>query len=202
MKGGIFLDDDEKIYLYKRKDQSKNIWQIRILKKEGGYLVKSLKTKNKVIAEQKAWQIFKEFNEKEKLVPKSPSSLLIKRSNSLKPLSVKKRLYIKDPAGIYEIRNKRTGSVYIGQTNNVTNRWRQHRNLLVRDVHLNHRLQDDWNKYGWWEFDFSILEMYDPKAENLREHLKKREGHLVRKKLTELCNGKSKARLYNRLTIS
>ena len=191
MKDGIFLDDDEKLYLYKRKDQSGNKWYVRILKKEGGYLIKSLKTKNKTIAEQKAWEIFQEFNEEGVIL-----------SNSLSPLSLKKRLYVKEPAGIYEIRNKKTGSVYIGQTNNVTKRWAQHRSYLNRNVHLNNRLQNDWNKYGWWEFDFSVLEMYDPKTENLKEHLKKREGDLVRKKLAELYNKKNKAKLYNRLTIS
>ena len=42
--------DPDRVIIYQRKDQSKGIWYVRILRKEGGYLIRSCKTKHQAIA--------------------------------------------------------------------------------------------------------------------------------------------------------
>jgi len=46
--------DPDKVIIYKRKKQSNDIWYVRILRKEGGYLIRSLKTKQQAIALDRA----------------------------------------------------------------------------------------------------------------------------------------------------
>lgn len=60
--------------------------------------------------------------------------------------------------GIYKIENKVNGKVYIGQSINIEERWRTHRNMLRRDDHYNKHFQNSWNKYGEENFDFSVIE--------------------------------------------
>lgn len=59
--------------------------------------------------------------------------------------------------GIYAIKNKITGRVYIGQSANITERWIRHRYELKNNKHRNPRLQNSFNKYGELNFDFFIL---------------------------------------------
>lgn len=62
--------------------------------------------------------------------------------------------------GIYIIRNKENGKVYIGQASaNIAHRWRQHRHDLRRGAHKNAHLQSAWDKYGEKVFEFQILEI-------------------------------------------
>lgn len=60
--------------------------------------------------------------------------------------------------GIYAIRHAKTGRVYIGKSNGVNARWRQHRHDLDRGRHINAGLQADWAKYGPDAFTFEVLE--------------------------------------------
>jgi group I intron endonuclease len=60
---------------------------------------------------------------------------------------------------IYEIKNTKTGQVYIGQTTqNPLMRWNQHRNRLIIGTHSNYYLQTDWNNYGETVFEFSMID--------------------------------------------
>lgn len=61
--------------------------------------------------------------------------------------------------GIYKITNKFNDKVYIGSSVNVTNRWKQHLEKLIYNVHGNYKLQNDFNKYEISAFNFSILEI-------------------------------------------
>jgi|GEM_PF-3346794 len=61
-------------------------------------------------------------------------------------------------SGIYGIRNKINGKIYIGQSGNIYSRWTAHRNALKNNCHHNKRLQNAWNKYGECSFDFFIVE--------------------------------------------
>ena len=60
--------------------------------------------------------------------------------------------------GIYGIRCKVNGKIYIGQTNmNFGDRQGSHFSLLNNNKHQNKGLQSDWNKYGKENFEFIIL---------------------------------------------
>ncbi len=65
--------------------------------------------------------------------------------------------------GIYEIKNKENGKVYIGQTHNMKERFQRHRYKLRSNKHYNKHLQNSWNKYGEQSFEFMFLEGCDIK---------------------------------------
>lgn len=62
-----------------------------------------------------------------------------------------------DVSGIYQIRNKINGKIYVGQAVNIRKRIYRHRGLFSRCVHLCNAIK----KYGWDNFDISILELVD-----------------------------------------
>lgn len=61
--------------------------------------------------------------------------------------------------GIYKITNFINGKVYIGQSINIKNRWKDHINSLNRKDSSCTLLQRAWNKYGEENFSFEILEL-------------------------------------------
>lgn len=61
-------------------------------------------------------------------------------------------------SGIYVILHKKSGKIYLGQAQNITHRWKQHRWALNRGNHDNQYLQRAWDKYGAKAFQFKILE--------------------------------------------
>ena len=63
--------------------------------------------------------------------------------------------------GIYMIKCLINGKVYIGKSNDVKRRWREHKSRLKRNNHENEKLQYDWNKYGEDNFEFKLIENYD-----------------------------------------
>lgn len=71
--------------------------------------------------------------------------------------------------GIYGIRNRTTGTVYIGSSGDLERRWKQHRALLNRGAHPTPRLQAAWLAHGPDVFVFVVLE------ECAASELKKRE---------------------------
>ncbi len=62
-------------------------------------------------------------------------------------------------SGIYQITNKENGKIYVGQSKDVGNRWRLHLKQLKEGIHHNSKLQLDYNKYGYNNFTFEILEI-------------------------------------------
>jgi hypothetical protein len=62
--------------------------------------------------------------------------------------------------GIYAIRHAKTGGAYIGKSNSVEARWRQHRHDLDCGKHINAGLQADWARDGADAFTFEVLEEY------------------------------------------
>lgn len=60
--------------------------------------------------------------------------------------------------GIYGIKNKETGQLYIGQTNNFKHRLSTHYAALEKGTHHNPLLQMDWNKNGRDTFELYIIE--------------------------------------------
>jgi group I intron endonuclease len=60
--------------------------------------------------------------------------------------------------GIYQIKNLVNGKVYVGSSDCLKRRIREHKYWLNKGRHVNGHLQFAWNKYGIDGFDFSILE--------------------------------------------
>lgn len=61
-------------------------------------------------------------------------------------------------SGIYCIRNKINNKRYIGQSDNLNNRWKRHKSDLKCGTHFNRHLQSAYDKYGLDNFEFIILE--------------------------------------------
>ena len=61
-------------------------------------------------------------------------------------------------SGIYEIKNKINGKMYIGQSRNINKRRSYHLWKLRSNNHFNPLLQNSFNKYGEHNFEFIILE--------------------------------------------
>jgi len=65
-----------------------------------------------------------------------------------------------EKSGIYFIRNKETGSAYVGSTlKSFKSRWSKHKSMLRNNSHPNKFLQNAWNKYGEKAFVFDIAEV-------------------------------------------
>lgn len=60
--------------------------------------------------------------------------------------------------GIYKIENIVNKKIYVGSSNNIKRRWKEHINQLNSNSHPNRHLQFSWNKYGQNNFIFNILE--------------------------------------------
>lgn len=61
-------------------------------------------------------------------------------------------------SGIYQIRNKVNGKVYIGSSVRVEQRISTHKRHLLLNKHSNQKLQLAYNKYGVDNFEYSVLE--------------------------------------------
>ncbi len=60
--------------------------------------------------------------------------------------------------GVYAIRNKTNGKVYVGSSKKIEYRFTTHRRELRRGVHSNSHLQNAWLRYGEDSFVLEILE--------------------------------------------
>ena len=60
-------------------------------------------------------------------------------------------------AGVYIIRNKANGKVYVGSANNVSRRLIEHRTRLKCGTHANEHLLRAYRKYGVEQFSFEVL---------------------------------------------
>jgi group I intron endonuclease len=64
--------------------------------------------------------------------------------------------YANEFAGIYKIVNKANGTCYVGQSQRVNKRIREHFRLLRLNKHPNQRLQNAFNKHGRESFSWEI----------------------------------------------
>jgi group I intron endonuclease len=76
--------------------------------------------------------------------------------NSYVMLSKVERHMRKKLCGVYRLESE-TGSIYIGSSVDVCNRWTNHRHELRSGAHSNTHLQRAWSKYGEKAFSFVIL---------------------------------------------
>lgn len=63
---------------------------------------------------------------------------------------------LKNVCGIYKIKIKK--HTYIGSSNHIGNRLRQHLQTLRHGKHHNHTMQNCFNKYGADEMEFEVVE--------------------------------------------
>ena len=64
---------------------------------------------------------------------------------------------MRNPAGIYQIRDTVTGKVYVGSAVSLRRRWYEHCSLLRRGQHHSRHLQRAWEKRGEQAFVFEPL---------------------------------------------
>lgn len=60
-------------------------------------------------------------------------------------------------SGVYSIRCKKNGRIYIGESENIEIRWCQHKTNLKYHTHHSKLLQEDYDKYGLDAFVWSVL---------------------------------------------
>lgn len=60
-------------------------------------------------------------------------------------------------SGVYAIVHRESGRQYVGQAQDIIQRWRQHQYLLRDGRHHSRYLQCAWGKYGPDAFDFEVL---------------------------------------------
>lgn len=63
-----------------------------------------------------------------------------------------------DNSGVYQIKNIMNNKIYIGSSFDVFERLLTHIRKLKNNKHTNKHLQNAWNKYGFNNFEFEILE--------------------------------------------
>jgi len=59
--------------------------------------------------------------------------------------------------GIYKITNTVDGKFYIGSSQDIPRRWREHKSRMNRNCHCNKHLQNAWHKHGEDAFTFEVL---------------------------------------------
>lgn len=85
--------------------------------------------------------------------------------------------------GVYIIKNKINGKIYVGSTaDTFDRRWKNHRKKLREGKHHSKHLQASWNKYGEENFEFKVLEVTED------NQCRKREGYYI--SLYNSCNPK------------
>ena len=69
------------------------------------------------------------------------------------------------PKGVFVIRNKQTGKVFLGSSLNLKNQFEQFKIMLNMGNHINSALQSDWTSYGEENFEYEVLETLEIKQE-------------------------------------
>ena len=69
------------------------------------------------------------------------------------------------PMGVFQIRNKTSGRVFIDTSTNIPGKINRHRFALKAGLHANKALQADWNELGETVFEFETIEPVEPRSE-------------------------------------
>ena len=73
-------------------------------------------------------------------------------------------------SGIYSITNKKNNKIYIGKSINLYRRKYQHFGELKRNDHKNKHLQASFNKHGFENFEFNVVEICEVDILGIREY--------------------------------
>lgn len=87
-------------------------------------------------------------------------------------------------AGVYEIKNKITEKIYIGQSISVQKRIRGHIKLLEKNQHSNQLLQKEYNDYGRENFVITIIKIVEDN-ELLKVTLLEQESIMIKQILVD-----------------
>lgn len=90
--------------------------------------------------------------------------------------------------GIYKITNKINGKIYVGQSHDIFLRWQQHRRTFESHS-SNYALYKAFEKYGFENFEFSVLEELPNDIHLLNEREKYWIKHLHTYTKDPECNG-------------
>lgn len=72
------------------------------------------------------------------------------------------------PMGIYQIKNKVNGKLFLGGSMDMNGIFNRHKFNLNMNNHSNKKLQRDWREYGEANFSFEIVEQIKPREEILQ----------------------------------
>lgn len=67
--------------------------------------------------------------------------------------------------GVYQIRNKVNGKVWIDSSTNVPAKFNRYRLQLNVGSHPSRSLQEDWREFGEGAFEFELLEPLEPRSD-------------------------------------
>lgn len=88
--------------------------------------------------------------------------------------------------GVYQIKNKETGAIYVGSSKAIQQRWRLHLLGAKNGIHDVPAFVREWQKYGAAAFEFSILELVESE-----DRLDAREEYWIKKlNATGIMNSK------------
>ncbi len=65
---------------------------------------------------------------------------------------------LKFPMGVFQIKNKTNGKLFIDSSLNMPAKWNRHQAQLKFGSHRNKALQKEWNHFGANAFEYAILE--------------------------------------------
>lgn len=76
--------------------------------------------------------------------------------------------------GVFSVRCKVTGDLFLGVTNETKTGFNRHRFQLSAGFHPNKKLQELWNRYGENEFEYAVVKVlkYDDPTADQKENLK------------------------------
>lgn len=74
------------------------------------------------------------------------------------------------PMGVFQIRNKVSGKVFIDSSINIPGKINRHTLQLNIGSHRNKQLQADWNAFGADSFEFETLEPLEPREDPNYDH--------------------------------
>ena len=69
------------------------------------------------------------------------------------------------PMGVYQIKNKRNGKLFIGSTKNIPGKLNSHKFQLGNNLHTNFEMQRDFNEIGEEGFSFDTIDLLTPRED-------------------------------------